>query len=61
MSSNLSRIVLTDEMAQQLRAYQDSQSVPPPEAAVVRQALAEFLQKNGFPVAEVHPQRGGSR
>lgn len=61
MSRNLSRVTLTKEMADQLSNYMAANSIPPTEAAVVRQALAEFLAKHGFPVTEIHPQRGGNR
>lgn len=61
MSRNLSRVTLTDNMAEQLDAYISASTIPPTEAAVVRQALAEFLERQGFPVTDVHPQRGGDR
>ena len=61
MSRNLSRITLTDNMVEQLDAYMSASTVPPTEAAVVRQALAEFLERQGYPVEDVHPQRGGDR
>lgn len=61
MSSNLSRVILTDDLAEQLLSYRQSQNITPPEASVVRQALAEFLERQGYPVHDVHPQRGGDR
>ncbi|MCP4419734.1 MAG: hypothetical protein GY805_24245 [Chloroflexi bacterium] len=61
MSKHLSRVVITDEMADQLQAYTESSIISPAEAAVIRQALAEFLERNGYPVENIHPPRGGDR
>lgn len=59
MSKNLSRVKITDQMESQIHAYIEAQDIPPAQADVVRLALAEFLERNGFPVEVIHPQRGG--
>lgn len=57
----LPRAILTDEMNRQFNAYLKAQGIPPAKAAVIRQALAEFLERQGFPVTDVHPPHGGDR
>lgn len=48
-------------MDAQLEAYKSSVDDVPKEASIVRQALAEFLERQGFPVNNVHPPHGGIR
>ncbi|MCB8988833.1 MAG: hypothetical protein H6661_13920 [Ardenticatenaceae bacterium] len=61
MTTYLPRIALTDELYDKMQSFIGSQAIPPTDAAVVRLALAEFLERQGITVEEVHPQRGGDR
>jgi len=61
MSKDLHRVKVTDEMDKQLSAYLQSLDIPPTKADIVRLAIAEYLERHGFPVEEIHPQIGGNR